>query len=176
MITRNDPDISADPVLGDSHHYHVEPGLRDDASDLDTPAGVSHNNRPAAEGHPDATRPTDSDRGEITPGGPANETNSLPADSAELIRTRPSADSAAERRDEVLPLELLIAGYQRLTVPEIIRHAERMSVEQLREVKEYEKSHRRRKTLLTKLERLLRNPGPAKAATPAGEVRHPHRA
>jgi hypothetical protein len=77
-----------------------------------------------------------------------------------------------------------LPDYQRLTVPEIIRHAESLPVEGLRELKEYEKSHRRRKTLLTKLERLLRShdreptaaplSGPA-AAEPADEAHPSHR-
>jgi len=61
---------------------------------------------------------------------------------------------------------LPIADYPNLTVPEIIRHAGRMSLDELREVKAYEKSHRRRKTLLTKLERMLRGPAAAVSSGP----------
>jgi len=128
------------------------------------------------------------------PVGTAGETGSIPADTAELVRTRnehpapvehrrPAAETGHEARARSnggVP----IPDYQRLTVPEIIRHAGTLPVEGLRELKEYEKSHRRRKTLLTKLERMLRNPDAGKAtpaerpaaAGPPGTADHPHRA
>jgi hypothetical protein len=73
----------------------------------------------------------------------------------EAARTaNPPRREGGDPRDRDVP----IPNYPKLTVPEIIRHASAMSLDQLREVKDYEKSHRRRKTLLTKLERLLRGP------------------
>jgi hypothetical protein len=113
---------------------------------------------------------TDNDVGDTRP--------SLSADQgAEIDRTREevvgsglgelatSSGGTAARSDVPIP------GYQQLTVPEIIRQAESMTLDQLREVKDYEKSHRRRKTLLTKLERLLR--GPRTVGSRAGPAERP---
>ena len=90
------------------------------------------------------------------------------------------AESGQEHRGQAPDRNLPIVGYQHLTVPEIIRQAGTLSIEQLREVKEYEKSHRRRKTLLTKLERMLRSPpaGGGREGESAGRDRggdQPHR-
>jgi hypothetical protein len=62
-------------------------------------------------------------------------------------------DDIPVRRDDDLPIE----GYRDLTVPEIIERVMAMPVRQAREVQRYEGSHRRRKTLLVKLERYLRD-------------------
>ena len=175
MITRTDPDTitAPEPTESHTHHPHADPVRNDHVTGFGTPdrgwrngptadAGESRPT-PAAGHHEPESQPT------------ASESGSVPADSAELVRTKPAAAEPIQGRDEPLPLDLLIAGYQRLTVPEIIRHAEMMTAEQLREVKEYEKSHRRRKTLLTKIERLLRNPAPAGKAIPTGEDQNPNR-
>jgi hypothetical protein len=52
--------------------------------------------------------------------------------------------------------ELPIEGYRHLTVPEILERVFAMPIEQARAVQRYEGTHRRRKTLLVKLERYLR--------------------
>jgi hypothetical protein len=59
-----------------------------------------------------------------------------------------------ETSDHAVP----IAGYHKMTVPEIIQRISVMPIDQVQKVKEYEKTHRRRKTLLTKIERILRKP------------------
>jgi hypothetical protein len=62
------------------------------------------------------------------------------------------------RRQEFAPArELPIRGYENLTIPEIVRRIPTLSNDQLREIQDYERSHRRRKTLLVRLERQLRN-------------------
>lgn len=90
----------------------------------------------------------------------------------EFGETRETEDPDQRGQAPNLP----IAGYQRLTVPEIIRQAGSLSIDQLREVKDYEKSHRRRKTLLTKLERMLRTPpaGGREGERVGGEDRDSH--
>jgi hypothetical protein len=47
--------------------------------------------------------------------------------------------------------------YEHLTIPEIIRRIPTLSADQVREVREYERAHRRRKTLLVRIERHLRD-------------------
>jgi len=89
----------------------------------------------------------------------------VPQADGRLVESSGRSESRGETDGGGLP----IAGYPNLTVPEIIRHAGRMSLDELREVKAYEKSHRRRKTLLTKLERMLRGPAPAVVS---GQPRH----
>jgi hypothetical protein len=49
--------------------------------------------------------------------------------------------------------------YERLTIPEIVRRIPTLSADQVREVREYERAHRRRKTLLVRIERHLRDHG-----------------
>jgi len=66
----------------------------------------------------------------------------------------------AGRKDEDFPArrdDVPIEGYRSLTVPEILERVFGMPVRQAREVQRYEGSHRRRKTLLVKLERYLRD-------------------
>ena len=65
---------------------------------------------------------------------------------------RSSAAADAQARGGEPPIE----DYKRLTVPQIMERIETMSPEQRRAVQRYEESHRRRKTLLVRLERLLR--------------------
>ena len=68
-----------------------------------------------------------------------------------------SADTLSEyrtdrRRDREPPIE----GYPDLTFPQILDRLSKMSEDEAREVRDWEKSHRRRKTLLVRLERRLR--------------------
>jgi len=53
--------------------------------------------------------------------------------------------------------ELPIADYSNLTIPEIMERIATLSGDELREIQEFERSHRRRKTLLVRIERQLRN-------------------
>jgi hypothetical protein len=66
---------------------------------------------------------------------------------------RVSSGYEAHARGGDLPME----DYKRLTVPQIMQRIEQMNPEQMRAVQRYEESHRRRKTLLVRLERLLRS-------------------
>jgi hypothetical protein len=65
---------------------------------------------------------------------------------------RVSSGYEAHARGGDVPME----DYKRLTVPQIMQRIEQMNPEQMRAVQRYEESHRRRKTLLVRLERLLR--------------------
>jgi hypothetical protein len=56
------------------------------------------------------------------------------------------------RQHPVLPIE----RYLDLTVPEILEQLDRLDLDMVREVQRYEGTHRRRKTLMVKLERLTR--------------------
>jgi hypothetical protein len=160
MITRNDtdtgPTTGPDDLTPRRHEAHTEPGQRAGDDGRGSPSEVA----------PDSGMP-DRHIGEThQAAGWSN------AETAELDRSReevvgssggeprgPSQLSTPGEQTRVgdepgLPL----AGYKGLTVPEIIRQAGTLSIDQLRAVKEYEKAHRRRKTLLTKLERMLRSP------------------
>ena len=53
--------------------------------------------------------------------------------------------------------EFPIKDYQNLTIPEIVARVPSLSPNELREVQEYERNHRRRKTLLVRLERHIRS-------------------
>jgi hypothetical protein len=53
--------------------------------------------------------------------------------------------------------ELPIRDYQNLTIPEIVGRIPSLSADELREIQDYEWAHRRRKTLLVRIERHLRN-------------------
>jgi hypothetical protein len=156
-----------------SHHDVAEEGSRTEIDVREQsspePAGAGRPNRP--EGGSES----------------AAEFASVLVESAEVVRTRDEhlrrAGEPRQRADPTAGMPL--PDYQRLTVPEIIRHAESLPAEGLRELKDYEKSHRRRKTLLTKLERLLRShdrepksaPTSRPAASePAGEAHPSHRA
>ncbi len=50
-----------------------------------------------------------------------------------------------------------IDGYQSLTIPQILEKLATMPEPDVRKVRDWEKSHRRRKTLLVRLERRLRD-------------------
>lgn len=47
-----------------------------------------------------------------------------------------------------------IRGYQRLTVPEVVRRATKLDPSRLAEVLEFERTHRNRRTLVARLSRL----------------------
>jgi hypothetical protein len=52
-----------------------------------------------------------------------------------------------------------LRDYNRLTIPEILDRIRSLSTDELQALREYERAHRRRKTLLVRLERQLRNAG-----------------
>jgi hypothetical protein len=86
---------------------------------------------------------------------------------------RPPAPQAAETNasEQQLP----IADYDDLSVVEVSRKLPDLSEDELRQVDDYERSHRKRKTLLAKLERRLHNERPNKRSggkTHAHEVGH----
>jgi len=62
-------------------------------------------------------------------------------------------NSGREGQDKDLPIQ----GYRQLTIPEIVSRIPSLSSEELREIRAYERAHRRRKTLLVRLERRLRD-------------------
>jgi hypothetical protein len=76
-----------------------------------------------------------------------------PAPPPRKRRRRRFEDDLPARREEPVPID----GYRELTVPEIIERVLAMPIRQAREVQKYEATHRRRKTLLVKLERYLRD-------------------
>jgi len=49
--------------------------------------------------------------------------------------------------------------YEHLTIPEIVRRIPTLSADEVRGLREYERAHRRRKTLLVRIERHLRDHG-----------------
>jgi hypothetical protein len=53
--------------------------------------------------------------------------------------------------------ELPLKDYKNLTIPEIIEQIPSLSPDELREIQDFERNHRRRKTLLVRLERHLRS-------------------
>ena len=66
-----------------------------------------------------------------------------------------------EHRDPARDRQFPIRDYERLTIPQIVDRIPTLSPDELREVQEYERSHRRRKTLLVRLERQIRSSGSA---------------
>ena len=66
---------------------------------------------------------------------------------------------STEYREPAADRPFPIRDYQRLTIPQIVDRIPTLSSEELREVQEYERSHRRRKTLLVRLERQIRSSG-----------------
>jgi len=69
-----------------------------------------------------------------------------------------SADSSAGESVDSLPAptdKLPIAGYDKLTAKNVIFLLEDLTVSQLRRVRRYEEANRNRKTVLTKIDRLL---------------------
>lgn len=55
--------------------------------------------------------------------------------------------------------DLPVARYQHLTVPQIVAQAEKLGHDELQQLLKFERSHRRRKTLITKMERLAKAAG-----------------
>lgn len=86
---------------------------------------------------------------------------------------RPPAPPTAEARES--GRQLPIADYDDMSVAEVSRKLPDLSEDELRRVDDYERSHRKRKTLLAKLERRLHNERPNKRSggkTHAHEVGH----
>jgi hypothetical protein len=107
----------------------------------------------------------DSDAAVLTPGEYAYQPVEVRRpDGADREYERPGAEAGPGRGGEMstdtsrtAARELPIADYHSLTIPEIIQRIPTLSSEELREIQEYERSHRRRKTLLVRIERQLRN-------------------
>jgi hypothetical protein len=64
-------------------------------------------------------------------------------------------DRRKDRQGQSPDRHLPIDDYEQLTVPEVIQKAERLDKDELRKVRAFERSHRRRKTLLSRLDRML---------------------
>lgn len=80
----------------------------------------------------------------------------------ERVYERPTADAGGSEdmstdASRAEGRELPITDYHTLTIPEIVERLAALSNDELREVQDYERSHRRRKTLLVRMERQLRN-------------------
>jgi hypothetical protein len=60
---------------------------------------------------------------------------------------------------------LPIDGYERLTVRQVLAHLNAMPTAEIRQIRDYEQSHRRRKTLLVHLERRLQRDSGARHPT-----------
>jgi hypothetical protein len=69
--------------------------------------------------------------------------------------TAQAARPRGDNPDRGLP----IAGYQRLTVPQVIDRLADLSADQVAAVREYERTHRNRKTLMAQLDRHLSGSG-----------------
>jgi hypothetical protein len=125
---------------------------------------------PANEPAEPAAEEPPSDEAEPGSGGPISA--SRPPDRPavpESRRTRPDIATESEsdtERDRDEPL----ANYSSLTIPQIFEKLRTLSPDEVRAVRDYEKSHRRRKTLLVKLERQLR---PHEASTRAEDRSRP---
>jgi hypothetical protein len=143
-------DVSNGPDADSGAHT----SQRSPRTDPDLRDGDSGRGNPLEAGPGPVT--TDNDVGDTSPSVSSDQGAEIERTREEVVGTGlgdPSTSPGGATRGDAP-----IAGYQQLTVPEIIRQAEAMTLDQLRGVKDYEKSHRRRKTLLTKLERLLRGP------------------
>jgi hypothetical protein len=104
-------------------------------------------------------------RGDVGP--PSNVTPPPPPEH------RPPAPQPAET-NEAGP-QLPIADYDDLSVVQVSRKLPDLSEDELRQVEDYERSHRKRKTLLAKLERRLHNERPNRRSSgeaPSHEVGH----
>jgi len=77
-----------------------------------------------------------------------------PAHAARLPTQSAPADA-----ETVAEVDLPIERYSDLTIAEIMDKAGSLSADQLRQVRDFEAAHRNRKTLVTKLDRLLRGGG-----------------
>lgn len=159
---RTDPAMR-DGDSGRGNPYETEPAEFEFSFDTDSDVGDA-----VPDADPAATVPLDDEEPEARDAGAVT----LPASEAAVIPTAEATtegdDVEFETDDEVTPeardepaarredADLPIPGYRQLTVPEIIARIYEMPVEQARAVQRYEGSHRRRKTLLVKLERYLR--------------------
>ena len=95
------------------------------------------------------TQAIDREADEVGPVPPSSGGAGRPADRstvAESRRSRPDGPGGD------LPLD----NYPALTIPQIFEKIPSLSNDEVRAIRDYEKSHRRRKTLLVKLERHLR--------------------
>jgi hypothetical protein len=110
-------------------------------------------------------------RQELAAGG-RHPTREAEAADRVVNKRRPGSDVAGSsrvqsRRAEPTDRELPLQDYNRLTIPQIIDRIPSLSSDELQAIRAYERAHRRRKTLLVRLERQLRNTG-AEAAGSEG--------
>lgn len=165
-----------DPDMRDGDSSHGSPGMNDESeptTDNDVgdttaseEAGVLNAVPGQADGgHADPTLEADPEReivdepvGQAQAGMNANTgaddgfpRRTWEPESADDHRRETAAADPYNRGGD-LPLE----DYKRLTVPQILERVDTMSPEEMRAVQRYEESHRRRKTLLVRLERRLR--------------------
>lgn len=123
----------------------------------------------------------DGDSAHGNPGEPADDRNAVGSD-PDVGGTSSPAESDIERDEEFEGLRLEFQGgrafedgaaseeakpaqvsdrdlpirhYQRLTVPEIIRQVQKLDLGQLKRILEFERTHRKRKTLIAELVRIV---------------------
>jgi hypothetical protein len=144
---RNDPSMrDGDSGRGNPNESGADPDSTD--ADVGDAAGVEFDTDKSElvregvpvepEGH--AAQPADA------PGEPGL--------SADAVGALVEAD---DRSDQNHALQTLpIDGYQHLTVPQIVAKLDTLSPGEVRAVREYEAAHRKRKTLLTQLDRHLK--------------------
>jgi hypothetical protein len=72
---------------------------------------------------------------------------------AELGETKEAQEQETRGRspDKGLPIE----GYEHLTIPQVLKKAEELPRQEVEKIREFEKGHRGRKTLLRRLEQRL---------------------
>lgn len=149
-----------DPSMrdGDSGHgnpYEYDPGDAEPSSDTDVGderdderAGYAGMSGGAVGGTPAGLR---SSGGNLPPGESGMTGSEARGDSTIGARQNPDRPAAASD-------EPPIPNYKYLSVPEVLEKINFLTRDQIEEVQRFEFRHRKRKTLLTKLTRMLREP------------------
>jgi hypothetical protein len=148
-----------DPSMrdGDSGHgnpYEYDPGDAEPGTDTDVGderdaehSGYAGHSGGAVGGTPAGKR---SSGGNLPPGEPVVTGSEARGDST--IGTRQNPDRPALTDEPPIP------DYKYLSVPEVLEKVNYLTREQVEQVQRFESRHRKRKTLLTKLTRMLREP------------------
>jgi hypothetical protein len=157
---RTDPSMrDGDSGHGNPYEYDAgdaEPGTDADVGDERDAehSGYAGPSGGAVGGTPAGKRATG---GTLPPGEPVVTGSEARGDST--IGSRQNPD-----RPQPAPDEPPIADYKYLSVPEVLEKIAFLTREQVELVQRFESRHRKRKTLLTKLTRMLRGPGQPRPA------------
>jgi hypothetical protein len=153
---RTDPSMR-DGDSGRGNPYEYDPGDAEPGTDADVGderdaehSGYGGHSGGAVGGTPAGKR---SSGGRLPPGEPVVTGSEARGDST--IGSLQNPD-----RPQPDPEEPPIPDYKYLSVPEVLEKVTYMTREQVVQVQRFESRHRKRKTLLTKLTRMLREPGP----------------